>query len=157
MAFRNLRGLSRFVLCLAILISATLLSANFCRAQHDTPPPSDKQEQQPPPEKSDKDKPADAGNVKLHIKVLTDAGKPLANASVYVRFNVEGGLLHHDKLAEMNFKTNQDGSVKVPEIPQGKVLIQVIAPGWHTYGKWYDEDKSEDTIEIKLVPPPRWY
>ena len=94
---------------------------------------------------------------KLRIHVLTDAGKPVPNASIYVRFNTEGGFLHHDKLAEMNLKTNQDGSVKVPEVPQGKILIQVIAPGWHTYGKWYDINKDEDTIEIKLVPPPHWY
>ena len=145
-----------FLLRLGILLTGAFFLANICTAQDNSSPP-DKQEQQSPSEQSNKDKPADAGNVKLHIKVLTDAGKPLANASVYVRFNVEGGFLHHDKLAEMNFKTNQDGSVKVPEIPQGKVLIQVIAPGWHTYGKWYDEDKAEDSIEIKLVPPPHWY
>ena len=57
----------------------------------------------------------------------------------------------------MNFKTNQDGSVKIPEIPQGKVLIQVIATGWHTYGKWYDLEKEEETISIKLARPPHWY
>jgi hypothetical protein len=34
----------------------------------------------------------------------------------------------------------------------------VIAPGWHTYGKWYDlEGKEEDSVEIKLDPPHRWY
>jgi hypothetical protein len=81
----------------------------------------------------------------------------VGNASVYVRFNQTVGLLHKDKLVEMNFKTNEDGSVKVPEIPQGKVLIQVVAKGWHTYGKWYDIEKPEDTVQIKLDPPPRWY
>jgi len=83
--------------------------------------------------------------------------KPVPNASVYVRFNEAGGFLHKDKLAEMNFKTNQDGSVKVPDVPQGKVLIQVVAKGWHTYGKWYDVDKDEITVSIKLEPPPHWY
>jgi hypothetical protein len=102
-------------------------------------------------------KSSEPATTKLHIHVLTDAGKPIANASVYVRFSTEGGFLHHDKLAEMNFKTNGDGSVKVPEIPQGKILIQVIAAGWHTYGEWYDENKNEDTIEIKLAPPHHWY
>jgi hypothetical protein len=33
----------------------------------------------------------------------------------------------------------------------------VIAKGWHTYGKWFDIDKEEDTIPIKLDPPPHWY
>lgn len=98
-----------------------------------------------------------AHTAKLHILVLTDQGKPVGNASVYVRFYTEGGLLHHDKLAELDLKTNQDGSVKVPPIPQGKVLIQVIAKGWHTFGQWYDVDKDEESIEIKLEPPPHWY
>ena len=87
-----------------------------------------------------------------------DSGKPVANASVYVRYDVPGGLLHKDKLAELDLKTNGDGSVRVPAVPQGKILIQVIAPGWHTYGNWYDlEGKEEDSVEIKLDPPHRWY
>jgi hypothetical protein len=57
----------------------------------------------------------------------------------------------------MDLKTNQDGSVKVPEIPQGKVMIQVVAPGWHTFGKWYDVEQPEQVISIQLEPPPHWY
>ncbi len=96
--------------------------------------------------------------VKLRIEVKGNNEKPIPNASVYVRFNVPGGLLHKEKLAELDLKTNGDGSVKAPPVPQGKILIQVIAPGWHTYGKWYDiQDKEEDSIEIKLEPPTRWY
>jgi len=83
--------------------------------------------------------------------------KPVANASVYVRYNESGGLFHHDKLAELSFKTNQEGSLKVPEVPKGKLLIQVIAKGWHTFGKWYDVDKDDQTIAIKLEQPPHWY
>jgi hypothetical protein len=118
--------------------------------------------QQATPDKPDKDKKdkksSDSGTVKLRIEVVGGAdGKPIANASVYVRFNESGGFLHKDKLAELNFKTNQDGSAKVPEIPQGKILIQVIAKGWHTYGKWYDVDTDEQTIQVKLEPPPHWY
>lgn len=94
---------------------------------------------------------------KLHLRILTNEGKPVGNASVYVRFNTAGGFMHHDKLTELDLKSNQDGTVKVPEIPQGKILIQVIAKGWHTFGKWYDVEKDEETIEIKLQPPPHWY
>jgi hypothetical protein len=118
------------------------------------------QNQQAPPGKSDKKdkKSSEPATVKLKIEVVSGSdGKPIGNASVYVRYNESGGFLHKDKLAELNFKTNQDGSVKVPEIPQGKILIQVIAKGWHTYGKWYDIDTDEQTIQIKLDPPPHWY
>jgi hypothetical protein len=93
---------------------------------------------------------------KLRI-VVTGNDKPVSNASVYVRYNEPGGLLHHDKLAEMNFKTNMNGTVKVPEIPRGKILIQVIAKGWHTYGKWYEIEADSETVQIKLEPPPHWY
>jgi hypothetical protein len=103
------------------------------------------------------DKAADAQMTKLKLRVLTNDGKPVGNASVYVRFYADGGFLHHDKLAELDLKTNQDGSVKVPEIPQGKILIQVIAKGWHTFGKWYDVEKEEESIVINLEPPPHWY
>ena len=74
-----------------------------------------------------------------------------------MRFNQSGGFLRHDKMAELDLKTNQDGNVKVPAIPQGKIMIQVIAKGWHTYGQWHDVDKPEQLIEIKLEAPPHWY
>jgi hypothetical protein len=106
---------------------------------------------------SPKDDQASDGTTRLRIRVTNTEDKPVGNASVYVRFNEPGRFLHKDKLAELSFKTNQDGSVKVPAVPQGKILIQVIAKGLHTYGKWYDIEKDQDTIEIKLDPAPRWY
>jgi hypothetical protein len=143
-----------------VLLGAVLLCAPWSFAQNNQAPPAT-QNQQGSTDKADQDKKDDksAGPAmtKLRIHVSSDKDKPVANASVYVRFYTAGGFLHHDKLAEMNFKTNQDGSVKVPEIPQGKILIQVIAPGWHTYGQWYDVEREEESIDIKLVPPPHWY
>lgn len=99
----------------------------------------------------------DPGMTRLKIQVTDPNGKAVGNASVYVRYYMSGGLLHHEKLEELDLKTNQDGSVKVPEVPQGKILIQVIAKGWHTYGKWYDIEQSEQSVPIKLEPPPHWY
>lgn len=95
---------------------------------------------------------------KLRIDVTgTDFDKPISNASVYIRWDETGGLLHKKKQAELDFKTNLDGSVKVPEVPKGKVLIQIVAQGWHTFGKYYDIEKDDQTIQIKLDKPPRWY
>jgi hypothetical protein len=99
---------------------------------------------------------APQGSTRLRLQV-TGSGKPVSNASVYVRYNKSGGFLRKDKLAELDLKTNGDGIVKVPPVPQGSILIQVIATGWHTYGKWYDVNKDEDTIDIKLEPPTKWY
>lgn len=102
-------------------------------------------------------KPPEGPTTKLKIHVVDPDGKPVGNASVYVRFYQSGGFLHHEKLAELDLKTNQDGSVKLPPVPRGKILIQVIAKGWHTFGRWYELKKAEQSIEIKLQPPPHWY
>jgi hypothetical protein len=153
--------------CFALVLFAAFLSiapvSPAQSANQEQPSAKDQspaQNQQAPPDKSDKKdkKSSDPAMVKLKIEVVSGSdGKPIGNASVYVRYNESGGFLRKDKLAELNFKTNQDGSVKVPEIPQGKILIQVIAKGWHTYGKWYDIDTDEQTIQVKLDPPPHWY
>ena len=122
----------------------------FVNAQ-DKPASQDKSEQNTGASQTD------AGQTRLKIVVTGNTGKPIGNATVYVRFPESGGLFHHEKLSELDFKTNEDGSVKVPEIPQGKILVQVLAKGWHTFGKWYEIHTSEQTIEIKLELPPRWY
>ena len=103
------------------------------------------------------DKGTPHGMTRIRISVTSNAGKPVENASVYVRFNQEGGFLRKDKMQELDLKTNQDGSVKVPPVPQGKILVQVVAKGWKTFGQWYDIATGEKTIEIKLDPPPHWY
>ena len=112
---------------------------------------------QPAPKDEKQQAPSDSATTKIRILVTDPNDKPVPNASVYVRYNLPGGLFHKDKLSELSFKTNQEGSLKVPEVPQGKVLIQVIAKGWHTYGKWYDMDKDEESVTIKLEQPPHWY
>jgi hypothetical protein len=157
------RGTSSAVLS-AIIFVTCLLGAPGVVAQatgSDAPAPSSQSSDQPADHPSAKDgapqNSPDGATTKLRILVTSNADKPIGNASVYVRYNASGGFLHHDKLVEMDLKTNQDGSVKVPAVPQGKVMVQVVAPGWHTYGKWYDIDKSEQVISIKLDPPPHWY
>ncbi len=92
----------------------------------------------------------------VKLKIYVTAGvdnKPVGNASVYVRVP-EG---KKGKLGEMNLKTNEDGTVKSPDVPKGRVLIQVVAEGWKTYGKWYDLEKDEEEVKIHLEDRPHWY
>jgi hypothetical protein len=111
-----------------------------------------------PQTKDPKEKPPKEPTVaKLRVEVTGDKGQPIGNASVYIRYPEEHHLLRHSTQTEMNFKTNQDGSVKVPEVHMGKILIQIVVPGWKTYGKWYNIEKEEETIQIKLEKPPHWY
>ena len=147
-------------LLLGLLIPITGSNAtgasNTQQAQQNQPAAQEKSPQDKPADDKKDAKPSDPATTKLRIHV-TAADKPIGNASVYVRFPVQSGLFHKDKLAELNLKTNEDGSAKVPDIPRGKILIQVVAKGWKTYGKWYDVDTDALTVEIKLDPPPHWY
>lgn len=91
----------------------------------------------------------------LRIEVRTPGDKPVERASVVVRF-VEGrSYIKLGKKIKTNWelRTNQDGVAKIPPIPQGKILVQVIAKGYQTYGQTYDVNEEEKTIEIKLNPP----
>lgn len=93
------------------------------------------------------------------LRIIVTAGKrnePVANASVYIKYR-EPRFLRHNKRIEMDLKTDLEGSVKVPPLPHTKILIQIVAPGWRTYGKYYVLGKDEETLKIKLLPPPHWY
>lgn len=114
-------------------------------------------------EKSKSEKPAKAdkeekeGFTRLRIEVVAgDKDEPVDSASVYVRF-VHERALAKDQKVEMNVKTNRNGVAVLSSVPRGKVTIQVIAPGWKTFGQWYGIDKAEQTVHIKLQKPPRWY
>src|SRR5271166_6325331 len=59
-------------------------------------------------------KSGDRPTVKLRIRVRGDNDKPVSNASVYVRYTVPAGLIHNERLAELDLKTNGEGSARVP-------------------------------------------
>jgi hypothetical protein len=156
MKFRTFSGSSSFVFRLALaLVASSLLIGNGV-AQVTGSSQQDPQDNSAKANKKD-DKSSQPATVKLQIHVTTKDDKPVREASVYVRFNESGGFLRHDKLAELDLKTDQNGTAKAPAIPQGKIMIQVIASGWHTYGQWYDIAQDEQLIEIKLEPPAHWY
>ena len=81
---------------------------------------------------------------------------PVENDSVYVKF-VEERKLKKNKKYELNVKTNREGVAHVPDAPEGKVLVQVIAEGWKTYGRIHELAEPQQTIQIHLEKPPRWY
>lgn len=105
----------------------------------------------------EKGAPQDGEITRLRIEVTAgEKSEPVDSASVYIKFQKER-LLAKDKMIEMNMKTNREGVAKIPSVPRGKVLVQVIAPGWKTYGKWYDLTEEDQTIKVNLQKPPRWY
>ena len=96
---------------------------------------------------------------KLTVEVKSLTGKPVDRASVVVKF-VEGRS--YVKLGKKirttyELRTDQEGVAKIPEIPQGKIQIQVIAKHYQTFGKIFEVDEEEKTIEVKLNPPQPQY
>jgi hypothetical protein len=81
---------------------------------------------------------------------------PVENASVYLKY-VEEHKIKKNRSVELNVKTNRDGAAHIPEAPTGRVLVQVVAEGWKTYGRWYDITEAKQTIKVRLEKPPRWY
>jgi hypothetical protein len=78
------------------------------------------------------------------------------NASVYLKY-AEERKLRKDKKYALNVKTNRDGTAHIPDPPLGKVLIQVVAEGWKTFGEYYDLGDAAAVIKIHLDRPKKWY
>ena len=103
--------------------------------------------------------PAQTAVTKLTVHVVNDSDKPVDRASVIVKF-VQGRdyIKLGKKIRDTNeLRTNQEGEASLPEIPQGKILVQIIAKGYQTYGKTLDINEPEYTVEIKLNPPQKQY
>ena len=115
----------------------------------------------------DKAAPADQGDgtaaasapavKKLTIEVSGgEKNVAVENASVYLKYSEEKKL-RKDKKYALNVKTNRDGTAHIPDPPLGKVLIQVVADGWKTYGEYYVLNDSGTVIKIHLDRPTKWY
>jgi hypothetical protein len=85
-----------------------------------------------------------------------DKDSPIENASVYLKY-VEEHKIAKNKQFELNVKTNREGIAHVPDAPLGRVLIQIVAEGWKTFGRWYDVTGTKEPIKIHLDRPPKWY
>ena len=101
--------------------------------------------------------PATPASKRLTIEVTGgDKNVVVESASVYVKF-VEVKKIGKDKKYELNVKTNREGIAHIPDPPLGKVLIQIVADGWKTYGQYYEVTDPGATIKIHLDRPPKWY
>jgi len=110
------------------------------------------------PAQSEGTAPASAPAVKKLTIEVSGGEKNVAveNASVYLKY-VEEKKLRKDKKYALNVKTNRDGTAHIPDPPLGRVLIQVVADGWKTYGQYYDLNDSGTVIKIHLDRPTKWY
>ena len=83
----------------------------------------------------------------LRIQVTgADQGSegPVEGADVYVRSEAEGVEY------EREVATSSKGIARLNDVPRGRVLIQVTAEEWMTFGGRFDVKEEEQSIEIKL-------
>jgi hypothetical protein len=91
----------------------------------------------------------------LNFTVLRDYnGKPVRNASVVMHpVNKDG----KQAKGGLQIKTDADGKASFDGAPYGKLRIQVLAPGFQTFGADYDIDKPTLEITVKMKRPAGQY
>lgn len=93
--------------------------------------------------------PSNASN--LHITVVKDDNnKPVRNASVVLHPVNKNGS---QSKGGFQIKTDSDGNALSEGIPYGLLRVQVLAPGFQTYGEDYQINKPDMEIEIRLKRP----
>ena len=97
--------------------------------------------------------------IKVVVKTLSD--RPVDRAEVILRWNANAkhprASFGRNVRTQFESRSNQDGEVTFPGVPQGSILIQVNAKGYQTFGKVFDIDEAEKTVEVKLNPPQQQY
>jgi len=83
-----------------------------------------------------------------------DNGKPVRNAAVILHpVNPKG----KQDSSGAELKTDGEGKTSYDYAPYGKLRIQVLAPGFQTYGEDFEIDKPKMDIAIKLQRPQGQY
>jgi len=95
----------------------------------------------------------------LTISVKSPGGRPVEGASVIVKFVKGHSVTKLGKKIrkEWELRTNQEGLVKIPPIPQGTILVQIIAKNYQTFGQNFDVDEEQKTLDIMLNSPQPQY
>ena len=91
----------------------------------------------------------------LRFVVVRDYnGKPVRNAAVVLHpVNRKG----KQSRGGLELKTDGEGRANIDGIPYGPLRVQVLAPGFQTFGEDYKIDKAEIEITVKLKRPGGQY
>ena len=99
-----------------------------------------------------KDKPAGSdksSNLKFNV-VKDDNNKPVRNASVILHLVSKDGK---QTKGGFQLKTDNEGNTETDGIPYGLIRIQVLAPGFQTFGDDYTINQPETEIKVRLKRP----
>jgi hypothetical protein len=98
---------------------------------------------------------ADGPMSELKFVVVRDYnGKAVRNAAVVLHpVNRKG----KQSAGGLELKTDNEGRTNIDGIPYGPLRIQVLAPGFQTFGEDYDINKPHMEITVKLKRPGDQY
>jgi hypothetical protein len=83
-----------------------------------------------------------------------DNGKPVRNAAVIMHpVNTHG----KQERGGLELKTDGDGKTSFDGIPYGKLRVQVLAPGFQTFGEDYEINQGKMDFTVKLKRPQGQY
>ncbi len=100
-----------------------------------------------------KQEPQQESTVKF-VVLKDDNGKPVRNAAVVLHPVGQNGK---QSKGGFELKTDGEGKTEFAGVPYGKLRIQVIAPGFQTFGDDYDISKLEQEITIRMKRPRDQY
>jgi hypothetical protein len=101
-----------------------------------------------------RDKDTEPTAVLNFIILKEDNSKPVRNAAV---------IMHpvdtHGKQGRggLELKTDGEGKTSFDGIPYGKLRVQVLAPGFQTFGEDYDVNQAKMDFTVKLKRPQGQY
>lgn len=91
----------------------------------------------------------------LNFVVLKDEnGKPVRNAAVVMHPVDDEG---QQERGGIELKTDPEGKTSYEGVPYGKLRVQVLAPGFQTYGEDFQIGQPSMDITIKLKRPAKQY
>ena len=95
----------------------------------------------------------------ISITVKDQRDTPIDNATVILDFlgSHQIAKLGKRKQTHWEVHTNQEGLAHFPPVPQGTIQVQVVAKNHQTFGKKFDIDTDQKTLDIKLNPPQEQY
>src|SRR5579863_6815463 len=88
------------------------------------------------------------------LVIRDENGKPIRNAAVVLHPVDDSGK---QERAGLELKTDPDGKTSYDGVPYGKVRVQVLAPGFQTYGEDFEINQSDMDITIKMKRPAGQY
>src|SRR5512140_3504627 len=89
----------------------------------------------------------------LSIQVTDPKGRPVPRASITLTFVSGKKMLVKKVKSEWSTKTNRDGVADLPDMPVGKIHLQVIASGYKTIGEDFELTAPEMKHAVKLERP----